>query len=143
LGRALIIYDTATGNTRIIAEKIKKRLEDLGMSVELFRDKIFKAFTSVGQYQVIALGAPNHGNRPAFTLTRKLKPLLMMDLKGKKLITFASSGGPGHHQVCQKIESFIKPTGITPMTAIGCVGKPPEDFDIAIDAALQERMFLP
>lgn len=114
------------------------------MSVDLSRDKQFKAFTSVGEYQVIALGAPLHGNWPAFTLKRKLKPLLAMDLKGKKLITFASSGGPnGHQKVCQKIESFIKPTGITPVTAIGCVGKPPEDFDIAIEAALQERMFLP
>ena len=64
-----------------------------------------------------------------------------MDLKGKKLITFASAGGPRHQQICQKIENFIKPTGIIPVTSIGCVGKPTEDFDMVLGAALQEKMF--
>ena len=59
--KALIIYDTLSGNTRHIAEALKKRLEDLGMTVDIFRDKKFKAFNTVGEYDVIALGAPNHG----------------------------------------------------------------------------------
>ncbi len=31
--QALVIYDTFTGHTRLIAEKIKKRLEEIGIKV--------------------------------------------------------------------------------------------------------------
>ena len=140
--RALIIYDTLTGHTRSIAEKIKKRMEEIGMNVDLFRDKKFNAFASVREYQVIAIGSPCHGGRAARTLTRKINPIITMDLKGKKLVTFASCLDAKEQQwVCDEIESILKPTGITPVTSIGCVGKPPKDFDSAVEAAIQEEMF--
>ncbi len=140
--KALIIYDTFTGHTRSMAALIKKRLEEIGMNVDLFRDKKFQAFTSVREYQVIAIGSPCHGGKAAVTLKRKIKPILSMDLKGKKLITFASCVDAKEQQwVCDEIERIIKPTGITPVTSIGCVGKPREGFDSAVEAAIQEEMF--
>jgi flavodoxin len=140
--KAIVIYDTLTGHTRIIAEKIKKRLEDLGMTVDLFRDKMLKSFASVGKYQVIAIGSPCHWGRAARTLRRRLQSLVTIDLKGKKLITFASCvDGKEQQWVFAEIESLLKPTGITPVTAIGCVGRPREDFNNAIEAAIQEEIF--
>ncbi len=65
-----------------------------------------------------------------------------MDLKGKKLITFASCLDAKEQQwVFDEIETLLKPTGITPVASIGCVGKPPEDFGNAVEAAIQEEMF--
>jgi flavodoxin len=140
--KAVVIYDTFTGHTRSIAEKIKKRMEEIGMNVDLFRDKKFSAFASVREYQVIAIGSPCHGGRAARTLKRKINPIISMDLKGKKLITFASCVDAKEQQwVCDEIETILKPTGITPVASIGCVGKPPKDFDSAVEAAIQEEMF--
>ncbi len=140
--KALVIYDTFTGHTRIIAEKIKKRLEEIGMSAEIFRDKKFEAFATVREYQVLAIGSPCHGGRAARTLKRKIEPIVAMDLKGKKLVTFVSCLDAKEQQwVCDEIETILKPTGITPVASIGCVGKPPKDFDTAVEAAIQEEMF--
>ncbi len=140
--KALVLYDTFTGHTRIIAEKIKKRLEEIGIIVDLFRDKKFEAFASVREYQVIAIGSPCHGGKAARTLKHKLDPIITMDLKGKKLITFASCVDAKEQQwVCDEIETILKPTGITPVTSIGCVGRPPKNFDTAVEAAIQEEMF--
>ncbi|HMF32774.1 MAG TPA: flavodoxin family protein [Candidatus Lokiarchaeia archaeon] len=139
--KALIIYDTFTGHTRTVAEKIKKHLEDLDFAVDLFRDKTFNGFETVQEYDVIALGSPAHGGVPALTLKRKLKSLFVMDLAGKKLITFSSSGGMQSAQwVVEKLEAFMAPTKITPLTSIVCQGKPPADFDRVLEMSIQEQM---
>ncbi len=140
--KALIIYDTFTGHTRRIAEKIKQRLEEIGMSVDLFRDKKFTAFASIQEYQVIAIGSPCHGGKAAITLKRKIKPIISMNLKGKKLVTFVSCLDAKEQQwVFDELETILKPTGITLVASIGCVGKPREGFESAVEAAIQEEMF--
>ncbi|GAH14384.1 unnamed protein product [marine sediment metagenome] len=35
MSKAIIIYDARSGNTKLLAEKIMKRLEDLEVSVEI------------------------------------------------------------------------------------------------------------
>lgn len=140
--KALVIYDTLSGNTRSIAEQLKARLEDLGMTVDIFRDKKFRQFNTVQDYDVIALGAPCHWYLPALTLTRKLKPLFAMDLIGKKLITFASSGSSqNNNNVVKKLETLMTPTKITPVTSLGCEGKPPANFKDVLEMSIQEEMF--
>jgi flavodoxin len=139
--KALIVYDTFSGHNRIVAEKIKKYLENLGVAVDIFRDKTFNAFDTVQDYDVIALGSPAHGNNPALTLTRKLKALLKMDLSGKKLITFSSSGGAlNAGRVVKKLETLMTPTKITAIASISCQGKPSAGFDDVLEASIQEQM---
>lgn len=56
--RALVIYHTDNSDTKLLAEKIRNRLEDLGTNVSLFQDKQFKESQSIRDYSIIALGAP-------------------------------------------------------------------------------------
>ncbi len=50
MSNAIIIYDTRSGNTKLLAEKIMKRLEDLEVSVEIYRDKEFKSIDSIKDF---------------------------------------------------------------------------------------------
>jgi len=56
--KALIIYQGETTSMRLLAEKVKQRLEDLGMQVTTTQDKHFKNYESTHEYDIIALGAP-------------------------------------------------------------------------------------
>jgi flavodoxin len=149
--KALVLYHTGTAGTRSIAEKVKKRLEDLDMEVVLSGDEEFRDSKSTSEYDVIALGAPClacrdcHGAaecRGAKKLRKKLKKLFAMDLAGKKLITFANSADPTKHDaVCRRIESLMAPTKIKPIASIGCGNELPDNFDAILKTAVQEHMF--
>ncbi len=139
--QALVIYDTFTGHTRALAELISARLEELDFSVKILRDKDFKGGMNMGGVDILAIGSPMHGGRVARTLFKKLAPLLQNDLSGKKLISFATSAGPNAYTgVCQEIDAWLKPTGITPVVSIGCKGKPGERMAEILELSIPENL---
>ncbi len=51
--KAIIVYHTRTGNTKLLAEKIKNRLESLDIVVEIYQDTNFKAINSIKDFDII------------------------------------------------------------------------------------------
>jgi flavodoxin len=149
--KAIVIYQTDGDDIRLVAERIKKRLEDVGMEVAVSQDKDFKDFKSIDDFNVIALGSSClscrncHGAaecRAPKKLRKRLKKLFKMDLSDKKLITFASSADSTKNEwIYKRIENLIAPTKIKLVTSIGCVGKPQDNFDTTLKQALQKKMF--
>lgn len=146
MSKALIVYHGETGDIKLLADKIKQRLENLGIQVTTSQDKQFKDFGSIREYDIISLGAPCltckkcHGSeecRAPKLLRRHLKKLFKMDLKSKKLITFAYSADPEKIQwINKRIETLIAPTKIKPTASIGYSGKPTDSLDEAIKTAI-------
>jgi menaquinone-dependent protoporphyrinogen IX oxidase len=150
MSKALVIYHSENDDTKLLAQKIAKRLEDLSIQVAISQDKQFKDFESIHEYDVIALGASCltcrkcHGAeecRAPKLLRRNIKKLFKMNLKDKKLITFATSTEPEKHEwVRKRIEALIAPTGIKPIASIGYAGKTPDNLDAILATTIKEQM---
>lgn len=147
--KALVIYHSEMAEMKLLGQKIRRRLEDVDMQVTISQDKQFRDFGSIREYDVIALGSPClacrkcHGAeecRAPKLLRRHIKKLFTMDLKGKKLITFANSPEPERLEwVRGRIEVLMAPTEIAPVASIGSVGKPSENLDVALKTKIQEQ----
>jgi len=144
--KALIIYHGEMNNVRLLADKIKQRLEDLGIQVTISQDKKFNDFGSIHEDDIIALGVPclsckkcrgEEECRGPKLLRRHLKKLFKMDLRGKKLITFTYSPDPEKNQwIKKRILTLMAPTKINPTATIGYSGKPTDNIDEVIRTAI-------
>ncbi len=142
MSKAIIIYDTRSGNTKLLAEKIMKRLEDLGTSVEIYRDKEFKSIDSIKSFDIIGLGSPTHGGQMAMTFKKFLKKVNQLNLQGKKLIIFGTGADPNSPpKICNDIKETVSPTGLQTIAEIGCVKKPNDEIDKEIENSIQKDMF--
>jgi flavodoxin len=102
--KAIIIYYTQTGNTKSIAEKIKKRLESLNVVAEIYQDTSFKEIDSIKDFDIICLGSPTHYRQIAKIFKEFLKKINNFNLRGKKLIVFATGVGPKNPpKICNDI----------------------------------------
>jgi menaquinone-dependent protoporphyrinogen IX oxidase len=148
--KALIIYHTETTIMKLLAEKVKQRLEDLGIQVMISQDKQFKNLESIPDYDLIALGAPCltckkcHGAeecRAPKKLRKNIKKLFKMNLKDKKLITFTYSADPEKNKwIHKRIEDLMAPTKIKPVATVGYTGKPSDNLDNTLRTAIGEQI---
>ncbi|NVM38206.1 MAG: flavodoxin family protein [Candidatus Lokiarchaeota archaeon] len=140
--KAIIIYHTRTGNTKSLAEKIKKRLEYLNIVVEVYQDNNFKALDSLNDFDIISLGSPTHYWQIASDFKEFLKKINGFNLKGKKLIVFATGVSPkSHPKICSDIIKIMKPSGIDTIAKIGCVKEPTDDLDTKIEQVISKDLF--
>jgi flavodoxin len=108
--KAIIIYNTMTGNTRLIATKMKKVLEKYSHECHLFRDneiqtEVKKNSMFFNDYELLCLGSCTHGGSPAISFNSFMKSFINYDLDGKSLICFSSSGFPNiWKNTCNKIK---------------------------------------
>ncbi|MFW9827473.1 MAG: flavodoxin family protein [Candidatus Thorarchaeota archaeon] len=140
--KAIIIYHSRTGNTKLLAEKIKQRLEFLNISVKIFQDKNFKDKKSITEFDIIGLGSPTHYYQVAKEFKEFLQMITNFDLKGKKLIIFATGVAKSSPpKICNDITKIMKPTGVEIIAKIGCVKKPTEEIDLEIEKAIDKDIF--
>ena len=98
--KAIIIYNTATGNTKAIANRMKQVLEKYNHKCDIYRDKDIKEEIRTNphyfdSYELICLGSCTHGAQPALSFKSFINNIIRYDLKGKSLVCFSSSGFPG------------------------------------------------
>lgn len=138
----LVVYHTFTGHTRALGEKVARRMEELGWTVELVRDKEFPRRADIPEFEAIALGSPCQGGRVARTMKKRITRVLEQDLSGKLAITFATSAGKqGHELVCQELDEWLTAAGATCLARVGCRGRPKPPVDHAVDEALLQDLF--
>jgi menaquinone-dependent protoporphyrinogen IX oxidase len=77
--KALVLYDSKYGNTKMVAEEVAKGLRSKGMEAELAFMEGFE-MAGIEGYDVVAIGAPNHWGRA----TKRAKTFVK-SLKGKNL----------------------------------------------------------
>ena len=90
--RTIIIYDTATGNTRAIANKMKEVLEKYNHECDIYRDKDIQNEIKSNphyfdSYTLVCLGSCTHGFQPAITFKKFINIIKDYDLKGDFDIT--------------------------------------------------------
>ena len=131
--KAIIVYHTATGNTRAIANKMKEILEKHEHDCEIFRDKSIKKEIKTNpqyfkSYDLICLGSCTHGSQPAIKFKSFIKNIRNQDLKDKSLVCFSSSGGAEvWKETCNKIKEELPE-----MNHIGNFGCSLKNYDSTI-----------
>lgn len=109
--RAIIIYNTATGNTKAIAYRMREILEKYNHKCDIYRDKdIYNAVKNnshyFDSYNILCLGSCTHGFQPAISFKTFIQNFKHYDLKGKSLACFSTSGGPGFWEgTCNTIKN--------------------------------------
>lgn len=82
--KALIIYDSNYGNTKLVAEEIAKNLgDDIKITSVKQIDK-----SQIKNFDLLLLGSPINGWRPTESFLAFLKDIEQMNLKGIKFATF-------------------------------------------------------
>ena len=135
--KAVIIYHTVSGNTKLLAEKIKKRLESLNIAVKICQDKNFEDKDSIKDFDIIGLGSPTHYYHIAKEFREFLQKITNFNLKGKKLIVFATGTAKSSPpKICNDISKIMKSTGVKTIAKIGSVKKPTNETDSEIEKTL-------
>jgi flavodoxin len=121
--KGIIIYNTKSGNTELLGNKMKEILEKSGHEIDIKRDKeikdqIVNESSFLNPYDLLCLGSCTHFIGPAFSFRKILKKINKLDVEGKKLICFATSGhgkGKPTNKKIKKIMSKLEHVG-----TIGC-----------------------
>lgn len=92
--RALIIYETRTGNTELMAKAIEAGLKEAGVEVELRRAGHIKA-DELREVDAIVLGSPTHFHNLFATMKTVLFEMEKLPLKDKVGAAFGSYGWSG------------------------------------------------
>lgn len=91
--KVFIAYDTKYGNTKLAAEHILKGIsENEGFEVVIDYVKNVEA-TSLVNFDVIVLGAPNHMAQPSRAMKKFIEYLSKVDLKTKYVAIFGTYSG--------------------------------------------------
>ena len=98
--KSIIIYNTKSGNTEELANKMRDVLQKSGHEADIYRDKDIKSQIQTNDkffdpYELLVFGSCTHAMAPARTLKSLLKVIKKQNIQNKKLICFGTSGGPG------------------------------------------------
>jgi flavodoxin len=107
MSKAIVIYDSKYGNTRLAAERIAEIMRDKG-DVEaniFFIEEVH--LRQLPAYDIIVMGTPNHWGR----LTKKFKKMIQkledVDISGKKIALFDTCFEPEKGKATGSMEKRI------------------------------------
>ncbi len=86
--KAIVIYDSRHGNTKIVAERIA---EAIGTEGEVEANLSFVEDVEVKripEYDILVIGAPNHYGKPSKTMKSFIKELESLELEDKRIAAF-------------------------------------------------------
>ncbi len=109
----------------------------------MYQDIDFKKIDSIIDFNIIGLGSPTHYYNIAKEFREFLLKIANFNLKGKKLIIFATgSTKKGPSKICKDISKILSPTGVQTLTKIGCIKKPTDEIDSRIEKTISEASLL-
>jgi len=94
MSKAIIIYETRTGNTQLIAKAIQEGMREAGVDVPLKRTAEVKA-DNLADVDAVVLGAPTYHHDLTSPMKTFLFEMEKADLKGKTGAAFGSYGWSG------------------------------------------------
>jgi len=107
MAKAMIIYDSKYGNTRLVAETIAEAMEE-GTEVEAtVREVKMADLTQVTDSDAILIGSPNHIGKATRRIRKFIDRLGEADLKGKLAAVFDTYVGGDFEKAMKKMEKQI------------------------------------
>jgi len=109
--KALILYASWTGNTKIVARSIAAGLKKKGVEakVENIKKTILKEIKS---HNILAIGSATHGGKTLRSVKSLFEKIPKGALKGKIGVSFAVQAGWGGDKVIKEIKEYFLEKGI-------------------------------
>jgi len=106
--KAIVIYDSKYGNTKIVAEKIVEGISEAG-EVDATLNRISKVdIKKIPDYDIILVGSPNHMGRPTRSVKKFIDGLKKLEMKEKYIAIFDTYMGGDFEKAVMKMKSMIK-----------------------------------
>jgi flavorubredoxin len=105
--KAIILYESRYGNTKLAAEKIEEGIKPVGgISTEINELKKFN-INRIAEYDAIFLGSPNHFGGPTRGVKNFIDKLGKLDLRDKSIAVFDTYMGKDFEKAVKKMENRI------------------------------------
>lgn len=104
MAKAMIIYDSKYGNTRLVAETIAEGMGEVEATVSEVKTV---DLTRVVGSDAILIGSPNHAGKATRRIRRFINKLGEADLKGKLVAVFDTYIGKDFEKAVKKMEEQI------------------------------------
>lgn len=104
--RAIIIYDSKYGNTRMVGEAIADGLKQSGAAIALRQVKEARA-EDISAFDIILIGSPNHMGGPLGDIKKLIETLGKLGLEGKKIAFFDTYMAADHEKALKKMERLL------------------------------------
>jgi len=125
--KALIVYDSNTGNTERIAKELHEALKNLDFEVSLKRAGEAKE-EEVAEADALLIGSPTQNRAPMYSVRSFLKRLEGMKLSGKFGAAFGSYGWSG--EAPWLLRNAMKALGMNVMEETLRIKRTPKDEDL-------------
>ena len=106
--KAIVVYDSKYGNTKIVAEKIVESIREAG-EVDTTLNRISKVdIKKIPDYDILLVGSPNHMGRPTRSVKKFIDGLKKLEMKEKYIAIFDTYMGGDFEKAVMKMKSMIK-----------------------------------
>ena len=106
--KAIVVYDSKYGNTKIVAEKIVESIREAG-EVDTTLNRISKVdIKKIPDYDILLVGSPNHMGRPTRSVKKFIDGLKKLEMKEKYIAIFDTYMGGDFEKAMMKMKSMIK-----------------------------------
>lgn len=108
MAKALVLYDSKYGNTKIVAEKIAETIGKTGsiqldvVNLQGFDEK------KIEGYDTVLIGSPNHWGRESKNTKKFIKRLADVSLEGKRIAVFDTCFRPEVGKAVRRMEKRIR-----------------------------------
>jgi len=108
MAKAVIIYESKYGNTRLVAEEIIKGIKEVS-GIETVLSKVNKVdLNQLKESELILIGTPTHFGTATRSIRGFIDKLKKINLDGKAVAVFDTYLGSDYEKSVKKMETLIK-----------------------------------
>ena len=108
MSKAIIVYESKWGNTRLVAESIAEGMKEAsGIPATLGEVKAVK-LTDIGDFDTVLVGSPNHIGRATASIRKFIDKLGKISVEGKQAAAFDTYVGGDFEKAVKKMEKQIR-----------------------------------
>jgi menaquinone-dependent protoporphyrinogen IX oxidase len=107
MAKAIVIYESRWGNTKLIAEKIAEGMKHIAATEVVVTDVKTLETDKLANYDAIVIGSPNHMGAATRNISNLVDKLAGLQLDGKIMAVFDTCLKSDHEKVVKKLERMI------------------------------------
>jgi len=105
--KAIVVYESKYGNTRLVAETIVEGMNQVPETEAMVSELGDVDFTQIDRFDAILVGSPNHIGRATRSISKFIDKLGKLNLKGKRAAVFDTYLGRDFEKAVKKMEKQI------------------------------------
>lgn len=108
MSKAIIVYESKWGNTRLVAENIAEGMKETSGMEAMLRELKAVKLTEIGDFDTVLIGSPNHIGRATASIRKFIDKLGKLGMGGKRAAVFDTYIGGDFEKAVKKMEKQIR-----------------------------------